>query len=92
MKKIRPKIFIIDVDGVMTTGHFLYSSKGKVMKIFGPDDNDGLSLLKTNLEIRFITGAKKGFPISAYFRLFSPIAKEYSWKVLFVFSIYILRD
>ena len=34
------------------------------MKIFGPDDNDGLSLLKANLEIRFITGDKKGFPIS----------------------------
>ena len=48
----------------MTTGHFLYSAAGKVMKIFGPDDNDGLSLLKTNLEIRFITGDKKGFPIS----------------------------
>ena len=34
------------------------------MKIFGADDNDGLSLLKSNLEIRFITGDKKGFPIS----------------------------
>jgi len=34
------------------------------MKIFGPDDNDGLSLLKANLDIRFITGDKKGFPIS----------------------------
>ncbi len=34
------------------------------MKIFGPDDNDGLSLLKANLEIRFITGDKRGFPIS----------------------------
>jgi 3-deoxy-D-manno-octulosonate 8-phosphate phosphatase (KDO 8-P phosphatase) len=64
-KKIcKPKCFILDVDGVMTTGHFLYSAAGKVMKIFGPDDNDGLSLLKTNLEIRFITGDKKGFPIS----------------------------
>jgi 3-deoxy-D-manno-octulosonate 8-phosphate phosphatase (KDO 8-P phosphatase) len=62
-KKI-PKCFILDVDGVMTTGHFLYTADGKVMKIFGPDDNDGLSLLKTNLEIRFITGDKKGFPIS----------------------------
>lgn len=62
--KNKPTCFILDVDGVMTTGHFLYSSKGKVMKIFGPDDNDGLSLLKTNLEIRFITGDKKGFPIS----------------------------
>ena len=59
-----PNCFILDVDGVMTTGHFLYTSEGKVMKIFGPDDNDGLSLLKNNLEIRFVTGDKKGFSIS----------------------------
>ena len=64
MNNKKPKCFILDVDGVMTTGHFLYTSEGKVMKIFGPDDNDGLSLLKNNLEIRFITGDKKGFPIS----------------------------
>ncbi len=62
--RINPKIFILDVDGVMTTGHFLYTHEGKVMKIFGPDDNDGLSLLKPNLEVRFVTGDKKGFPIS----------------------------
>lgn len=61
---IQPKCLILDVDGVMTTGHFLYSAEGKVMKIFGPDDNDGLSLLQTSLEIRFITGDKRGFPIS----------------------------
>lgn len=42
----KPKCFILDVDGVMTTGHFLYTAEGKVMKIFGPDDNDGLSLKK----------------------------------------------
>jgi 3-deoxy-D-manno-octulosonate 8-phosphate phosphatase (KDO 8-P phosphatase) len=63
-KRLNPTCFILDVDGVMTTGHFLYTAGGKVMKIFGPDDNDGLSLLKANLEIRFITGDKKGFPIS----------------------------
>ena len=63
MKKI-PKCFIIDVDGVMTTGQFLYSADGKQMKIFGPDDNDGLGLLSPNIEIRFVTGDKKGFPIS----------------------------
>jgi 3-deoxy-D-manno-octulosonate 8-phosphate phosphatase (KDO 8-P phosphatase) len=34
------------------------------MKIFGPDDNDGLSLLKSYLEIRFVTGDKKGLSIS----------------------------
>lgn len=56
--------FILDVDGVMTTGHFLYSAEGKAMKIFGPDDNDGLSLLKRYIEIRFVTGDKKGFSIS----------------------------
>lgn len=62
--KRTPRLFLLDVDGVMTTGHFLYSAEGKVMKIFGPDDHDGLSLLKPHLEIRFITGDKKGFPIS----------------------------
>jgi len=58
------KIFILDVDGVLTTGQFLYTSEGKVMKVFGPDDNDALSLLKSQLEIRFVTGDKKGFEIS----------------------------
>jgi 3-deoxy-D-manno-octulosonate 8-phosphate phosphatase (KDO 8-P phosphatase) len=46
--------FVVDVDGVMTTGHFMYTAEGKVMKIFGPEDNDGLSLLKPYLEIPFI--------------------------------------
>jgi 3-deoxy-D-manno-octulosonate 8-phosphate phosphatase (KDO 8-P phosphatase) len=64
MANKQPKCFILDVDGVMTTGHFFYTSVGKVMKIFGPDDNDGLSLLKNDIEIRFITGDKKGFAIS----------------------------
>lgn len=61
---ISPQYFILDVDGVMTTGQFYYTAEGKVMKVFGPDDNDGLSLLKGLLEIRFVTGDKRGFPIS----------------------------
>ncbi len=60
----KPKCFILDVDGVMTTGQFLYTSDGKAMKVFGPDDNDGLSLLKSFIDIRFVTGDKKGFAIS----------------------------
>jgi 3-deoxy-D-manno-octulosonate 8-phosphate phosphatase (KDO 8-P phosphatase) len=64
ISKLEPRCFILDVDGVMTNGQFFYTSEGKVMKIFGPDDNDGLSLLKANIEIRFITGDRKGFPIS----------------------------
>jgi 3-deoxy-D-manno-octulosonate 8-phosphate phosphatase (KDO 8-P phosphatase) len=64
MNDRKPKVLILDVDGVLTTGQFLYSAEGKVMKVFGADDNDGLSLLKAHLEIRFVTGDKRGFPIS----------------------------
>lgn len=62
---MNPKVFILDVDGVMTTGHFLYTKDGKEMKIFGPDDNDALGLLKPYIEIRFVTADKNGFPISS---------------------------
>ena len=58
------KVFILDVDGVMTTGQSLYSEAGKQMKVFGPDDNDGLRLLNPYLKIRFLTGDRKGFPIT----------------------------
>lgn len=61
---MKPKYFILDVDGVMTTGHFFYTAEGKTMKIFGPDDSDALSILKNNLHILFVTGDKKGFQIS----------------------------
>lgn len=63
-KKIIPKYFIIDVDGVMTDGQFHYSAEGKVMKIFGPDDADALSLIKDKLTIHFISGDKRGFVIT----------------------------
>ena len=59
-----PKIAIFDVDGVLTTGSFLYSIDGKVLKIFGPDDNDGLKLLEKHMKIIFVTGDKRGFKIS----------------------------
>ena len=64
-KMIKPKVFILDVDGVMTTGQFFYTEDGKVMKVFGADDNDGLSLLKPYLDIQFVTGDKKGLKISS---------------------------
>ena len=63
-KSKKPLVFLIDVDGILSTGQFFYTEKGKVMKIFGPDDNDALFLLKPYLEIRFLTGDKKGFKIS----------------------------
>jgi len=65
MENIDFKVLILDVDGVMTTGQFLYSEMGKQMKVFGPDDNDGLGLLNPYIEIRFVTGDRKGFRISS---------------------------
>jgi len=62
--KFKPKYFICDVDGVMTTGHFLYSNKGKIFKIFGPHDHDGLNLIKESIKIIFMTADLKGFLIS----------------------------
>ncbi len=58
------KAFILDVDGVMTTGHFIYSCEGKQYKIFGPDDNDALALIRDKVEVLFVTGDRKGFDIS----------------------------
>lgn len=55
---------VIDVDGVMTTGQFLYSEKGKTYKVFGPHDADGLKLLRGKLNIVFVTADKRGLPIS----------------------------
>jgi len=61
MKKF---VFLLDVDGVMTTGQYLYSQDGKTYKVFGPHDNDGLKLLLDKITIKFITADKRGYPIS----------------------------
>ena len=58
------KIFILDTDGVLNTGQFFYNSDGKLLKVFGPDDNDALGLLKKFIKILFITGDKRGFSIN----------------------------
>ena len=49
----KPNIFILDVDGVMTTGQFLYTKSGKTEKVFGPDDADALNILKNYMKIIF---------------------------------------
>ena len=64
MNNKKYKNLIIDVDGVMTDGKFYYSHDGKVMKAFGADDHDALSILKNYINIIFVTGDKKGFKIS----------------------------
>lgn len=58
------KVFILDVDGVLTTGQFIYSKNGKIYKIFGPDDSDALNILKKYINILFVTADLRGYEIS----------------------------
>jgi 3-deoxy-D-manno-octulosonate 8-phosphate phosphatase (KDO 8-P phosphatase) len=58
------KNFILDVDGVFTTGQFLYTEKGKFAKVFGPHDNDGIKLIAKHMNIHVITADKRGFAIT----------------------------
>lgn len=62
--KLKPTTFILDVDGVMTDGTFYYSEEGKVLKKFGADDHDALTLLAPHMDILFVTGDKRGFDIA----------------------------
>ena len=50
MKNKKPEILIIDVDGTMTNGHHIFC-KRKTIKIFGPDDNDALNLMRKFMKI-----------------------------------------
>ena len=59
-----PTNFILDVDGVLSTGRFFYSSEGKILKEFGPHDSDGLKLIQDDLNISFVTADERGFEIS----------------------------
>jgi len=61
---MKPKYFVLDVDGVLSTGQFLYSGEGKVYKIFGPHDADGLKMVKDRIKISFISADRRGFSIS----------------------------
>lgn len=63
-KNKSPKYLIVDVDGVLTDGQFHYSEEGKMVKIFGPDDNDALCLLRPSIHIHMISGDKRGFAIT----------------------------
>ncbi len=56
--------FILDVDGVLNTGQFLYSSEGKIFKIFGPHDSDGLKMIDNLVSISFISADRRGFEIT----------------------------
>jgi 3-deoxy-D-manno-octulosonate 8-phosphate phosphatase (KDO 8-P phosphatase) len=61
-------LIVIDVDGVVNTGQFLYDNEGKAYKIFGAEDCDTLKKLVTlsnnEIEIIFVTADKRGYDIS----------------------------
>ena len=56
--------FVLDVDGVLTNGKFLYSQDGKLMKEFGAHDAYSLKKISSSLNIQFISADKRGFSIS----------------------------
>lgn len=59
------KHLVMDVDGVLNTGHFFYSAEGKAMKAFGPHDKDGIKIAQqAGLTIDFITADKNGWGIT----------------------------
>jgi YrbI family 3-deoxy-D-manno-octulosonate 8-phosphate phosphatase len=63
---MKKTIFISDVDGCLTDGRFIYTVNGKVAKIFGPHDNDGVKMLKrNNIDVVFISADKRGFAITS---------------------------
>lgn len=65
MKKNKSQLyFILDVDGVLTDGKFVYTKEGKIGKVFGAHDADGLDIIRKYVNILFISSDKKGFKIS----------------------------
>jgi 3-deoxy-D-manno-octulosonate 8-phosphate phosphatase (KDO 8-P phosphatase) len=56
---------VLDIDGVLTDGKLIYSSQGKIYKVFGPHDKDGIKLIKPYIkDIQFISADKIGLPIT----------------------------
>ena len=56
--------FVLDVDGVLTSGSFIYSEKGKVFKVFGPHDAYALKMISKKIKVHFISADHRGFEIS----------------------------
>jgi 3-deoxy-D-manno-octulosonate 8-phosphate phosphatase (KDO 8-P phosphatase) len=73
---------IMDVDGVLSTGHMVYSADGKMFKLFGPHDKDGLRIVKRYLnDITFITADITGWDIT-YRRIVTDWGYDHSQLVL----------
>lgn len=66
MANTKPEIkhFVLDFDGVFTTGQFLYTKEGKYAKICGAHDNDGIKMIKKFVDICIITADRRGGEIT----------------------------
>ena len=69
---------IIDVDGVLTDGSFIYDNKGKIFKKFGPHDSDGIKIIKKFIDVFLISADKRGYDIS------KKRAKDIGLKIFYV--------
>ena len=57
IKKI--KIFLLDVDGVLTDGRIIMDDRGREVKFFDVRDDHGLKMLmRTGIEVVFLTGRR----------------------------------
>lgn len=55
----------MDVDGVLNTGQMLYSDQGKMFKVFGPHDKDGIKIIQQmGISIDFISADRSGWNIT----------------------------
>lgn len=53
------KLLILDIDGVLTSGHVVYDSEGREIKFFDVTDGHGMKLLmRTGVEIALLSGRK----------------------------------
>lgn len=60
----KPSHLILDLDGVLTDGKFIYSKSGKTYKAFSVDDHDGIKLVQNFLDVHVISADSRGFEIS----------------------------
>ena len=55
---------VFDVDGVLTDGGFWYGNTGKILKRFGPHDNEGAKALSRHHQVVFISADIRGQKIT----------------------------
>ena len=59
-----PASFILNDDGVLMTGRFFVSNKGKINKAFGPCDSNAIKLMQNSLSISILIADECGLQIS----------------------------